>query len=993
MNNPKTRKIPLLLLLLMTCSLGLQAAVSTVVTASFCEPTNYLFGCRVLSTTGVYYDTLQSAALTDSIVELRLTIGHKDATTAVSATITEGEDYLFGCRTLTGLTAAGSPYDYKDTLSNVTGCDSVVTLTLTVNPACDTTRYAYSATITDGELYLFGCDTLKTAGVYTDTLVNYCGWDSIIVLTLHVMSACPIDSTEITATITPLDTYLFGCKILGPLPQGTHAFRDTLANQCGSDSIVKLVLNVYNATPCLPSSYAYNDTVLMNTDYLFGCTVYNFSMVCDTALHDTLSNYCGNDSVVTLNLHVYGYVETDKIDTVCAGTTFRGHTITADSTVFTDTTATLVPGTPDTITNWTVYIYDIPVPARMDSLANVGALPTAKQGCVIDVDPAILINYMNANRATGKTETVVDVEWQYKTAPSASYEPIDNTTKLAKDVDSIIVHYVITETECGTTVLHGGDTVIYCSAYEYRESTTVEQDTICDGDTLTWHGKKYAVAGIYKDSVTKSETTCNYDSIYTLNLTVRSATIIPEEWKVCLDELPLVWHNKTYTAAGIYGDTVKYNASTCDSIRYELTLIVQSPTDMSAEDSVVCEADMPVSWRGKTITAAGTYYDTLRYATGCDSVRYTLNLTVQTATGATATDTTACESDATLSWRGKTWTVADTTYYDTLRYAATGCDSVRYTLNITVQKAIDAAATDSIVCEADMPIVWRGQNITAAGTYYDTLHYATGCDSVYYELTLTVQSVAYATVEMDTICQGDTYTWRGYTFTEAGTYYDTLYYTTGCDSLIYQLDLAVWTVQQTDSLPAGAEYGMLVMVNRVKLRQDWNIDLTDDMTDKVLWYRVVGAVDEWLDMTTHLDPVNNPTDQDVFLGNGFYYTDGRNILPGEYYAVIDWALPTDAPCYTIWRTEVLTPQTPDAAPIRLLPNRVENGQTMLLTGIDLMGGTTTVRMISASGQTLETIVLDNEVQTELTAEGVPGVYLLRVDNETQHETLKYIIVK
>jgi hypothetical protein len=50
-------------------------------------------------------------------------------------------------------------------------------------------------------------------------------------------------------------------------------------------------------------------------------------------------------------------------------------------------------------------------------------------------------------------------------------------------------------------------------------------------------------------------------------------------------------------------------------------------------------------------------------------------------------------------------------------------------------------------------------------------------------------------------------------------------------------------------------------------------------------------------------------------------------------------------------------------------------------------------MLSASGQTVETLVIDNQVQLELTAEGVPGVYLLRVDNETQHETLKYIIVK
>ena len=968
-----------------------------------------------------------------------------------------------------------------------------------------------------------------------------------------------------------MDTYLFGCKILGPLPVGTHPFRDTLTNQCGSDSIVKLALTVYNAAPCLPSSYAYNDTVLMNTDYLFGCTVYNFAMVCDTALHDTLQNYCGVDSVVTLNLHVYGYAEASKTDTVCTGSTFHGHTITADNTLFDDTTATLVPGTPDTITHWTVYIYDAPVPARMDSLAAISALPTAKQGCVIDVDPAILINYLNAKPATGKTDSVVDVEWQYKTDPAESFEPIDNTVKLGKDVDSIIVHYVITETNCGTTVIHGGDTIIYPSAYEYRESSITEQDTICDGDTLIWRGHKLAIAGIYKDSTTKSESTCNYDSVYTLNLTVRHATDLPaEEWKVCLDELPVVWHGKTFTTGGTYGDTIKYNGSTCDSIRYTLDLIVQSPTDSAAEDSVVCEADLPILWRGHTLTATGIYHDTLRYAvTNCDSMRYTLNLTVHTAIDAPATDTTACEADATLNWRGKSWTVADTTYYDTLFYStkpycdsvrytlhitvqrpttapvkldticdgasytwvgheslgalsvagtyydtahyatgcdsvyyqldltvqvldttimdtavicdgdsytwvgheslgaltltgtyydtayyATGCDSVYYQLDLTVQTATkadveadticngdsytwvgheslgvltiqgsyydtaySALGCDSVYYQLDLTVqtatkadveadticdgdsyTWVGHEslgaLTAAGTYYDTAHYATGCDSVYYELTLTVQSVAYATVESDTICPGETYTWRGYTFTEAGTYYDTLYYdATLCDSLIYQLDLAVWNVQKTDSLPAGAEYGMIVLVNRVKLRQDWNIDLTDDMTDKVLWYRVIGAVDEWTDINTHHDPVNDPADQDVFLGNGFYYTDGNNILPDQYYAIIDWALPTDAPCYTIWRTEVLTPQTPESAPIRLAPNRVENGQSMFLTGIDLMGGTTTVRMLTTNGQTVETLVIDNEVQLELTAEGVPGVYLLRVDNETQHETLKYIIVK
>jgi len=335
------------------------------------------------------------------------------------------------------------------------------------------------------------------------------------------------------------------------------------------------------------------------------------------------------------------------------------------------------------------------------------------------------------------------------------------------------------------------------------------------------------------------------------------------------------------------------------------------------------------------------------------------------------------------------------TYYDTLRYAA-GCDSVRYTLNLTVQKATDALATDSTVCEADLPIVWRGHTIDDAGTYYDTLFYAnTGCDSVRYTLNLSVQTVAIQPVEQDTICPDGFYVWRGDTLTVEGTYYDTVYYDESpfCAKEVYRLDLEVYDVQKTDSLPAGAEYGMLLLINRVKLESDWGITLEDDMTDKVLWYKVVGSVDVWDDMTTHHDLYNDPTDQDVYVGSGFYYTDGRNILDGEYYAILDWALPTDVPCYHVWRTEILTPQTPDLAPIRLLPNRVQNGGTMLLTGIDRTAGVTTVKMVTASGQTVRTLELTEETETELTAEGVPGVYLLRVDNERQHETLKYIIVK
>ena len=84
MNKQLTRIISLLLLLV---SMPMSAAVSKVITASFCEPVTYLFGCQPLTTSGTYHDTLTRVMPGDSIVELRLTIGHTDQT-PLSATIT-----------------------------------------------------------------------------------------------------------------------------------------------------------------------------------------------------------------------------------------------------------------------------------------------------------------------------------------------------------------------------------------------------------------------------------------------------------------------------------------------------------------------------------------------------------------------------------------------------------------------------------------------------------------------------------------------------------------------------------------------------------------------------------------------------------------------------------------------------------------------------------------------------------------------------------------
>ena len=79
-----------------------------------------------VATTGNYVDTLQNVAGCDSIVTLNLTINQS----------TTGTDILTACDTLTwidGITYSASNNTATHTLTNAAGCDSVVTLNLTIH--------------------------------------------------------------------------------------------------------------------------------------------------------------------------------------------------------------------------------------------------------------------------------------------------------------------------------------------------------------------------------------------------------------------------------------------------------------------------------------------------------------------------------------------------------------------------------------------------------------------------------------------------------------------------------------------------------------------------------------------------------------------------------------------------------------------------------------------------------------------------------------------
>ena len=150
-----------------------------LIEATICEGDVYAEnGFRELTKAGVYKQKLPSANGCDSVVTLNLTLT-PIAKEMVFDTICFGAKYSWN----------GKEYDksgsYTDTLqSQVTGCDSIVTLMLKVNDALASTE---TVEICFGQSYIFGGDTITESGEYTETFVTASGCDSIVTLIATVL--------------------------------------------------------------------------------------------------------------------------------------------------------------------------------------------------------------------------------------------------------------------------------------------------------------------------------------------------------------------------------------------------------------------------------------------------------------------------------------------------------------------------------------------------------------------------------------------------------------------------------------------------------------------------------------------------------------------------------------------------------------------------------------------------------------------------------------
>ena len=318
-----------------------------------------------------------------------------------------------------------------------------------------------------------------------------------------------------------------------------------------------------------------------------------------------------------------------------------------------------------------------------------------------------------------------------------------------------------------------------------------EDTTLCYGGSLEWHGQICNESKIYYDTVLYAGTQCD-SAYFSINVTIlpEAFDVPQEDTTLCYGE-SIEWHGQICNESKIYYDTVLYAGTQCDSAYFSINVTILPEAITIEADTTLCYGES-IEWHGQTCDESKIYYDTVRYvSTQCDSAIYSIEVTIlPDVINVPQEDITLCYGES-IEWHGQTCDESKI-YYDTVRYVGCECDSAIYTLNLTVNPAPTDSSLTVTICDGEPPFEWFGHKYSVAGEYKDTLYYTSGCDSIHGTLKLNVRKLTTEAPLLDTICAGEEYDWYGTKITEAGVYYDTIQYVgSGCDSIARMLILTV----------------------------------------------------------------------------------------------------------------------------------------------------------------------------------------------------------
>ncbi|MCI7429505.1 MAG: hypothetical protein MSS84_01255 [Bacteroidales bacterium] len=457
--------------------------IRSEITDTICAGESYRFNARTLTATGTYIDTLTTLFGCDSIITLKLHV-RDEIRTPLYKKLCYGDSLLFGgkYRTQSGT--------YIDTLTAISGCDSIVTLNLQIRSEIRSILYQE---LCHGDSMLFAGHFRTQSGTYNDTLTTLFGCDSIVTLNLHIK---PEIRTTLDQMLCYGDSMLFGGKYR--TQSGTYI--DTLTAISGCDSIVTLNLHIKPEIKfTLEQMLCYGDSMLFGGKYRTQSGTYI----------DTLTTLFGCDSIVTLNLHIKPEIRTTLDQILCYGDSMLfGGKYRTQSGIYIDT-LTAASGC-DSIVTLKLHVSDeirTPLYKKLcygDSLLFGGKYRT-QSGTYIDTLTAI-----------SGCDSIVNLNLQIRSEiRSILYQELCHG-------DSLLFagHF---RTQSSTyndtlTAASGCDSIVVLRLNIRPEIRSTIRRRICEDESYFFHHQQLNKSGLYADTLTAVS---GCDSIVTLELTVR----------------------------------------------------------------------------------------------------------------------------------------------------------------------------------------------------------------------------------------------------------------------------------------------------------------------------------------------------------------------------------------------------------------------------------------------------------------------------------------
>ncbi len=552
---------------------------NTTINASICQGTQYPFFGQQLTVSGTYTHTLQTTQGCDSVITLNLTVnslptitisGNNSICNGGYTTLTANGADTYQWAPVTGLNvqteatviaAPASTITYTILGTDANGCINSGTVTVTVNPVYNTNR---DAEICQGEVYPFFGQNLTASGTYTHILQSIHGCDSIITLQLTVKQTPTVSIVGNTEICQGSNTILAANGAIAYQWSPTSSLNPTTGN-------------IVTASPSVSTLY----TVV-----------------------GTAANGCSNTATVYVN--VYESQNTTIADNFCQGEVydFYGQQLTQGG-VYTHTLQN-IHGCDSVITL-------ILTQKNAPSVSITGTRAICENGSTI----------LTANGANS-------YQWLPAEGMSTTSGPVVVVTP------TVSTSYTVIGTAANGCT---GSATATVDVYPVFQTNIAE--TICPGESYDFFGQHLTAPGTYSHTL---QTIHGCDSVITLTLIVPTISIAGNT-EICQNgstTLSVTGVNNAHWAPATGLNTTDGNtvvASPESNTAYTVTGTSTTGCNLSATVTIVVHPQYSVNrtasicqgasydFYGQQLTASGHYSHTFQSVYGCDSV-INLQLTV-----------------------------------------------------------------------------------------------------------------------------------------------------------------------------------------------------------------------------------------------------------------------------------------------------------------------------------------------------------------------------